>query len=229
MTKDEERALAQRYGAAVVGYTQYENLCRGYVAWWLRRRIKNAAGTKPSNFFVAPRFQALSPMPGQQFKGSRFELDNEEKSKPHLLAGIFANDLAAMHQYIATGDAPGKAQKDRRALVSKPAHLIPEKLDGGRRLSDVVEHASADRCVLYIRMLCDAKLDHAVGLDLLAGKSVTFFDPGLGEFAFAALDPFIRWWSECYAAKDDAQKSAAQASAFKLYNGAFEWACYKLL
>jgi Yersinia/Haemophilus virulence surface antigen len=224
MDKDSERALATKHGArSVVGFSQQNNFCRGYVAWWLRRRIKLGSQGKQSNFFNGGgnhSFNILSPMPGQLFKGTRFVMDNEEKSKPQKLAVAFQGaSVLAMNNYIQTGEGPDKRQKpDRKNLVT-----ISRELSGSVNMFKQIFEEQRD-CI-YLKMKCEGKLDHAVGLDLT--KSVTYFDPGLGEFVFDTKDQFFNWWLACY--QDRKNPPKPPNSAFFPFEDTFIYWVYMII
>lgn len=206
MNSEGERNLAkQRYKAIVIPFCQGDdNICKGYVSWWVRKRAKGKS-IWSENYF-------------REFGGRFIGMDDNDKgySKASAFQNLFfGND--ADRDYITKGARKGKDKAAKEILkLFKTVSAMAVSKKASDALNLIAHFYLAEvRNDLATISIMTLKGSHAIGLDCSA-PTIYYFDPNLGEFNFPSEESLSHWWQACY--KDRRNGNGAFASMAGMFS-----------
>lgn len=187
MNSEQERNLARRkYAATVVPFCQgTDNLCKGYVPWWVRKRAKG------KSIWSADYFTPFN---------DRFVGDEENKGYAkgvEFQKLFFGNDDD--QAYITKGIRQGKDKPEKEILkLFKTVSALSVSQNGSDAINLIAHFFLAEvRNDLATVSIMAEGGSHALGLDF-STEFCFYFDPNLGEFRFSSEEGLSNWWRDCY-------------------------------
>ena len=211
---------AAKQDAAVTPFNQTDDVCSGYVAWWVRSRLlgKDDARFRGKYF----RFTSCVQFPQEMADALWMNMDMKIESSPQGTA-----KARALQNSFGFPDAPEKVQKyildgirdDKREGVAKGVRPIAKLIckKDGMNISGPVSMTNQNGTSGFIESVGCALLrgvvgrysflttggSHTVGVDCSDKTSIRYFDPNLGFFAFGDKNKFGEWWDACFRTRKD--------------------------